>query len=39
LGDLGVDEKIILKWILKKYGWGIWTGFIWLGIGFIGGLL
>jgi hypothetical protein len=39
LGDLSVDGKIIWKWILKKYGWGMWTRFMWLGIRFSGGLL
>jgi hypothetical protein len=33
LKDLGLDERIILKWILKKYDGIVWTGFIWLGIG------
>jgi hypothetical protein len=28
--DLGVDAKIILKYILGKYGGKLWTGFIWL---------
>jgi hypothetical protein len=25
LGDLGVGERIILKWILKENGVGVWT--------------
>jgi hypothetical protein len=37
--DLGVDGKIILKWILRKQDAGVWTGFIWLRIGTRGGLL
>jgi hypothetical protein len=37
--DLGIDERIILKWILGKYGLGVWTGFIWLRMGIGGGLL
>jgi hypothetical protein len=33
LEDLGVDGKIILEWILKKWVRRMWTGFIWLRIG------
>jgi hypothetical protein len=29
---LDVDGKIILKWILYKYGGKVWTGFFWLRI-------
>jgi hypothetical protein len=32
LGDLSIDERIILKWILKKQGMRMWTGFMWLRI-------
>jgi hypothetical protein len=31
--DLGVNGRIISKWILGNPGKRIWTGFIWLGIG------
>jgi hypothetical protein len=31
--------RIILKWILKKWDVGTWTGLIWLRIGTGGGLL
>jgi hypothetical protein len=27
------DVRIILKWIVKKYGVRVWTGFSWLRIG------
>jgi hypothetical protein len=33
LEDTGVDGKIILKWILKKYGLRMETGCIWLRTG------
>jgi hypothetical protein len=33
LEDLDVDEKLIWKRILKKYGGRIWTGFSWLRVG------
>jgi hypothetical protein len=33
LGDVGLDGRIIIKSMLKKYGVRIWTVFIWLGIG------
>jgi hypothetical protein len=28
--DLCIDKKIILEWILGKYGVGMWSGCIWL---------
>jgi hypothetical protein len=37
--DMGVDVKIILKWILGKQGGRFWSGFIWLSIGLNGGPL
>jgi hypothetical protein len=36
---LGVDEKIILKWIFRKWDGNVWTGCIWSGCGTDGGLL
>jgi hypothetical protein len=37
--DPGVDERVILKRILRKQGLGVWIGFIWLSIGTGGGIL
>jgi len=39
LEDLGVDERMIMKWILKKLAGMAWTRFIWLRAGTSGGLL
>jgi len=39
LEDSGVDGKIILKWIFRKWDKGTWTGLIWLRIRKCGGLL
>jgi len=37
LGDLSVDERIILRWIFGKWDEGVWTGSGWLRIGTVGG--
>jgi hypothetical protein len=34
-----VDGKIILEWILGKWGWKVWIGIIWLRIRTSSGLL
>ena len=39
LGDPGVDERIILRWIFRKVDVGSWTGSSWLRIGIGGGHL
>ena len=39
LGDLGIDERIILKLIFNKSDRRVWIGLIWLRIGTGGGLL
>ena len=39
LGDPGVDGRIILRWIFRKWDGGTWTGLIWFRIGTGGGLL
>ena len=33
LEDPGVDGRIILRWIFRKWNLGVWTGSSWLGIG------
>jgi hypothetical protein len=37
LEDRGVDGRIILRWIFRKWDVGVWTGLIWLRIGTAGG--
>jgi len=39
LGEPGIDGRIILRWIFRKWDWRAWTGSIWLRIGTGGGLL
>jgi hypothetical protein len=39
LGDPGVDGRIMLRWIFRKWDVGVWTGFSWLWIGTGGGHL
>jgi hypothetical protein len=39
LKDVGVDGRIILKWIFKKWDGAAWTGLRWLRIGTGGGFL
>jgi hypothetical protein len=38
-GDPGVDGRIILRWIFRKWDVGVWTGLGWLRIETGGGQL
>ena len=38
-GDPGVDGRVILRWIFRKWDVGVWTGSSWLRIGTGGGHL
>jgi hypothetical protein len=38
-GHTGVGERIKLRWVLRKQGARLWTGFSWLRIGTSDGLL
>jgi len=33
LKDPGIDGRVILRWIFRKWDVGVWTGYIWLRIG------
>ena len=37
--DPGIDRRIILRWIFRKWDVGVWTGSSWLRIGSGGGHL
>jgi len=39
LGDPGVEGRIIIRWIFRKWDLGVWTGLSWLRIGTGGGHL
>jgi hypothetical protein len=36
-GDTGIDGRIILRWILRKWDVGVWTELSWLRLGSVGG--
>ena len=39
LGDPGVEGRIVLRWIFRKWDVGVWTGSSWLGMETGGGHL
>ena len=39
LGDPGIDWRILLRWIFRKWDVGVWTGSSWPSIGTCGGYL
>jgi len=39
MGDAGVDGRIVLRRIFRKWEVGVWTGWSWLRIGTGGGYL
>jgi hypothetical protein len=36
-GESDVDGRIILRWILRKFDLGVWTGLSWLSVQRVGG--
>jgi hypothetical protein len=37
LQDPGIDRRMIVRWIFRKWDIGVWTGSSWLRIGTAGG--
>jgi hypothetical protein len=38
-GEPGIDGRLVLRWIFRKWNVGIWTGLSWLRVGIDGGHL